>query len=96
MGIDTPRRTDQTETTGRTRLHAIHNALRAHGITSELEGDVLTIEGDRLVTLRCGPRADDGDRQWLYEPVAPADAEHLHEAITWVKERAATRAGGCS
>lgn len=95
MGIDTPRRTDQTEVAGRTRMHAIHNALRAHGIPSELAGDVLTIEGDRPVTLRCGPRADDGDRVWLYEPVAPADAEHLHEAITWVKERTAARAGGC-
>jgi hypothetical protein len=31
----------------------------------------------------------------LYEPVTPADAEHLHKAITWAKERTADRAGGC-
>jgi hypothetical protein len=94
MGIDTPHRTGQTEAARRTRPHAIHIALRAHGITSEVDGDVLTIEGDRPVALRCGPR-DDGDRLWLYEPVAPADADHLHEAITWVKEHPAAGAKGC-
>jgi hypothetical protein len=92
MAFDTPRGTDQTELS-RTRLQAVHNTLRAHGIASQLNDDVLTNEGDRPAAHRCGPRADDAGQLWLYEPVAPADAEHLHEVITWAKERTADRAG---
>ncbi|MFI0454170.1 hypothetical protein [Actinomadura sp. 6N118] len=51
------------------------------------------------LVLRCEHRADDEGRLWFTtgngEPLAPADAQHLHEAITAVKGRVApTKAVG--
>lgn len=80
----------------RDRIWAVRQALGAHGIGAEVAESepVLCIAGACAVTIRCDRRASDEGRLWLYdvattEPIAQADAAHLHELITWAKAKLA-------
>jgi hypothetical protein len=79
-------------------IEAVRQALGAHGMAAQVVASepVCHISGPRTAAIRCEHRGDDGGTLWLYDeatsdPIAPADAEHLHELITWAKGKTAVR-----
>ncbi len=90
MALDTPREGDDRPRPAAhddraSRLGALREALRGHGITAEPDGPHRLKIGTHLVT--CRPRAADACRLWYValpvEPLAPAD--QMMNAITAIK-----------
>lgn len=90
MGTDITRRTDLR----RSRIWVLANALRAHGYSPQVTEtepalSIISVTRTETVTVRCEHRAGCNGELWFFFaaeiPIAPADALHLHEAITAVK-----------
>jgi hypothetical protein len=76
------------------RSAAFAHSLKVHGYEPQVTGYEIWLpgsDGGQPLTIRCDHRDTDQGRLWHLtetgEPLAPADAEHLHEAITAVKGR---------
>jgi len=91
MAVSEPFDTDPQ----RVRVWALAQVLKAHGFVVQVsESEPLlevTAASETPIVIRCAPRQACGSEMWFSfadgEAFAPADDEHIHDAVVAVKGR---------